>query len=60
MNKAGTPEIVVNTKCRSCIGHVNGSWQLFTKRPEASASLGRMKSGQIMFVMSPEITGHHI
>lgn len=55
-----TLEIVMNIKCRSCIGHVNGNWQLFTKCPEASASLERRKSGQISFAMSAEITENHI
>lgn len=40
-------EIVLNINCRSCTGHVNGSWQLFTKCPEASAYLERGESGQI-------------
>ncbi len=53
-------EIVLNLKCRSCTGHVNGSWQMFTKCPEANASLERRKSGQISFAMSEEITENHI
>lgn len=47
-------------KHRSCCGHVNGSWQLFTKCPEASASLGGVKRGQTSFGASANIKEYHI